>query len=249
MNVWILTLAAVAGISLLSLSGAFVMVLRQNVIRQSLLVLVSFAAGALLGDAFIHLLPEMVEIEGGFPLSSSFIVLIGMGVFLVLEKVLHWRHVHTTSESTIHPMAITNLVGDAMHNFVDGAIVAGAMLVSTKLGIATVVAVALHEIPQELGDFGVLVHAGLKPRRALWLNLLSASFAVLGAVLALSLESVFGGVVERFLVPMTAGGFVYIAGTDLIPELHKEPAPVKSLLQLLGLTAGVGVMALLLVLE
>lgn len=249
MNVVVASLVAVTAISLLSLSGALVLVTRREVMRRGLLILVSFAAGALLGDAFIHLLPEMVEFEEGFPLASSFYVLLGIGIFFFLEKFLHWRHEHTTSETVVHPMAVTNLVGDAMHNFVDGAIVAGAMLVSTKLGVATAVAVALHEIPQELGDLGILMHAGLKPRRAVLLNLLSASFAIVGAVLALSLESVLGGVVERFLVPMTAGGFIYIAGTDLIPELHKESGVVKSVLQLLGLLAGVAVMAALLTLE
>jgi zinc and cadmium transporter len=242
------SLIAVTAISLLSLSGALVMVLRADVIRSSLLILVAFAAGALLGDAFLHLIPEIVEAEGGFPPSSSAVLLLGVLLFLILEKILHWRHAHSPLDAPIHPVAVTNLVGDAMHNFVDGAIVAGAFVVSTQLGLATAIAVAMHEIPQEMGDFGVLLHAGFKPRRALGLNLLSALTAVLGAVIALSLSSVFADL-ERFLVPMTAGGFIYIAGSDLIPELHKEHRPSRSVLQLLGFGAGVGVMALLLLLE
>jgi zinc and cadmium transporter len=239
---------AVALISLLSLSGAFVLVVRPRALERGLLILVSFAAGALLGDTFFHLLPELVETEGGLPPELAAVLLAGVLLFLALEKVLRWRHEHSPVGNHVHPVAVTNLVGDAMHNFVDGALVAGALLASPQLGIATALAVALHEIPQELGDFGVLVHAGLKPRRALLLNLLSASAALLGVALALSLESVFGGV-ERILVPLTAGGFIYIAAADLIPELHKEPGAVKSIIQLLTLGTGVGVMALLLLLE
>jgi zinc and cadmium transporter len=144
-------------------------------------------------------------------------------------------------------VAITNLVGDGLHNFIDGAIVAAAFLASKEVGIATTIAVALHEIPQELGDFGILVHAGMKPRRALALNLASALASVAGAVLVILTADVAS--IEDLLLPFTAGAFVYIAGTDLIPELHKEPKLKQSFVQLTGLVAGIGIMFALLILE
>lgn len=245
-EVWLLTLLSVVLVSALSLAGAATLVVNPRAVQRSLLALISFAAGALLGDAFLHLIPEMAE--SGFPLTSSFLLLAGVVGFFVLEKVLHWHHAHMPSEEVMHPVAVTNLVGDGLHNFVDGAILAGSFLASTKIGVATLVAVALHEIPQELGDFAILIHAGLRPRRALTLNLLSALTSLVGALVVLVASSVLGGV-ESYIVPLTAGGFVYIASTDLIPELHKEPEAGKSVVQLLGLLAGVGVMAGLLLLE
>ncbi len=168
-------------------------------------------------------------------------------MFFSLEKILHWHHAHFPSEDVLHPVAVSNLVGDGLHNFVDGAIVAGAFVASPHLGVVTAVAIALHEIPQELGDFAILMHSGLKPKRALALNLLSALSAFVGGITALLLGSI--SAVEAWLLPFSAGAFVYIASTDLIPELHKEPEPGKSLLQLLALSSGVLVMAALLLVE
>jgi zinc and cadmium transporter len=247
-GVWAATLAAVAAISLLSLVGAVGLVLRPGTLQRGLRLLIAFAAGALLGDAFLHLLPEIAESEYGLDTFASSALLLGVVAFFVLEKVLHWHHAHVPPDEVLHPVAYTNLVGDALHNFVDGAIVAGAFLVDPGLGIATAIAVALHEIPQELGDFAILVHAGLDPRRALGVNLLSALAAVGGAVLTLVTASAVPGV-ERVLLPLTAGGFVYVAGSDLIPELHREPEGWVSVLQLLGLLAGMGIMGALLLLE
>lgn len=242
------TIGSVAVVSALSLVGALTLVVRAGVLERSLLALISFAAGALLGDAFIHLLPEVAESEAGFDLTASFCLLAGVLAFFVLEKVLHWHHAHYPHAEVVHPVAVTNLVGDGLHNFVDGSIIAGGFLVSTELGIATAVAVVLHEIPQELGDFAILVRAGLKPRRALTLNALSALAALLGALATLATSSVVAGV-ERVLVPATAGAFVYIASTDLLPELHKEPDARRSAVQLVGVLAGIAVMTALLALE
>ena len=248
LSAWILSTAAVVVISALSLIGAVTLVLRPTTMRRVLPILISFAAGALLGDAFLHLIPEMAESEGGFDVTVSFSMLGGVMIFFVLEKVLHWHHAHVPSEEVLHPVAATNLLGDALHNFIDGGIVAGAFIVDPAIGIATALAVALHEIPQELGDFGILVHAGLKARRALALNLLTGFAALAGAVATLLVAGAAEGF-ERAIVPITAGGFIYIASTDLLPELHKEPEAGKSLLQLVGLLAGVAVMAALLLLE
>jgi zinc and cadmium transporter len=244
---WTAPLLAVAGISLFSLIGAVGLVLKRDWIDRGLFFIVAFAAGALLGDAFFHLVPEIAESEAGFDVTASSALLAGVLILFVLEKVLHWHHAHFPHEEVLHPVAITNLVGDGLHNFVDGAIVAGSFAVSTELGIATTLAVALHEIPQEFGDFGILLHAGLSPRKALALNLASASAALLGALAVLVLVPV--DVIERLLVPFSAGAFIYIASTDLLPDLHKEPEAARSLAQLAALIGGTGAMAALLLLE
>ena len=246
-TIWVQTLLAVGVVSGVSLVGALTLVLASRVLNRILLVLISFAAGALLGDAFIHLLPEIAESDRGFDLTASIAVLGGITAFFLLEKVLHWHHAHFPSEEVVHPVAVSNVIGDSLHNFVDGAIVAGSFIASPQLGLATTIAVALHEIPQELGDFGILVHAGLKPRRALALNFLSGLAAVAGGVATLLLTSLEG--IEHFLIPFSAGAFVYIASTDLIPELHKEPEPGKSFVQALALIVGIGVMAALTLVE
>jgi zinc and cadmium transporter len=243
-SAWVATLVAVAVVSAVSLIGSVTLVLNPQVLQRSLLVLISFAAGALLGDAFIHLLPEIASSPEGLDMSSSLSILAGLMAFFVLEKILHWHHAHLPSEEVLHPVAVTNLIGDGLHNFVDGTIIAGSFLASRELGLATAIAVAVHEIPQELGDFGILIHAGLKPRRALALNFASALAAVAGAVGLLAASSFVDGVSD-FLVPFTAGGFVYIASTDLLPELHREPEARKSLVQLAGLIAGIAFMAAL----
>jgi len=244
---WAFTLATLVAISAISLVGALGLVLRPDALRRLMGFLVPFAAGALLGDAFLHLLPEVAESEHGLDPTASLSLLAGIIVFFILEKVLHWHHSHLPHEDVMHPVAVSNLVGDGLHNFIDGAIVAGAFLVSTEVGLATSIAVALHELPQELGDFAILVHGGLEPKKALRLNFLTAVTAVLGGVLTLVFSEATG-LVEA-LVPFSAGAFVYIASTDLIPELHKEPEPRKSLLQVAALITGVAVMGLLLLLE
>ena len=248
MSVWVASFASVLGISALSLIGAVTLVLAPRTLARVLPTLIAFAAGALLGDAFLHLIPEVAESDAGLDVTASFGLLGGMLLFFVLEKILHWHHAHVPSEEVLHPVATTNLLADALHNFIDGGIVAGAFLISPGVGVATAIAVALHEIPQELGDFGILIHAGLKARRALALNLLTALAALVGAAVTLFIAGQTAGF-DRFLLPITAGGFIYIASTDLFPELHKEPHAARSALQLLALLAGMGVMALLLLVE
>ena len=243
-NVWFYTIGSVLLVSLIALVGVIFISTDEKRLKQMLLFLVSFAAGALLGGAFFHLLPESVEhgLEPQVPL----FILAGIFGFFVLEKIVCWRHCHIpTSEEHPHPVGIMNLIGDGFHNLIDGTIIAGSYLVSPALGVSTTVAVILHEIPQEIGDFGILVHAGYSVRKALMFNFLSALTAVVGAILTLAI-GVKTESVSLFLVPFTIGGFVYIATADLIPELKKETALKKSLLQLLFILLGAGVMALLL---
>lgn len=247
-SVWGSTLAAVFAVSLISLAGILGLVAREALLRRLLPLLVSFAVGALLGDALFHILPELAE-DGGLTTGISTVVVGAMVFFFVLEKFIHLHHqLGSPGQGHIHPVALNNLLGDGIHNFVDGAIIAGAFLIDTRLGIATTAAVAFHEIPQEIGDLGILVHAGLTPRRAVIYNLASALTAVLGAVLTLALQDAVGGL-ERPLLAMSAGAFIYIAGADLIPELHRATDLRTSLLQFVGVIGGFATMAALLLFE
>lgn len=247
-EVWIYTLVSVFLVSVISLVGILTLSLNDKVLRKILIVLVSFSAGALLGDAFIHLLPEVVESEG-FTLSISLFILFGIFVFFSVEKLINWRHCHDIACET-HSQSFTymNLVGDGVHNFIDGMIIAGSFLVSVHLGVATTVAVILHEVPQEIGDFAVLVYGGFKKSKALMYNMLAAFVAVIGAIVMLALQNYITHL-PIFLVPFTAGGFIYIAGSDLIPELHKEVRPWVSLAQIIALVSGVGIMVFLIMFE
>ena len=248
MNPWFFSFISVFLVSLLSFTGVLFLALQAEKLKKILLFLVSFSAGGLLGDAFLHLLPEAVETMG-FNLEVSLAVLAGLLVFFVLEKFIAWRHCHIpTSREHPHPLALMNLVGDGFHNFMDGMVIAASFLVGLPLGIATTLAVIFHEIPQEIGDFGVLLHGGFSKKKALFFNFLSASTAFAGVFFTFLLGVKFIHL-TRLLIPFTAGGFLYIAGSDLIPELHKETQLAKSLWQMLGLILGIGVMMILLLNE
>ena len=249
MDTYLLPIASVIAISLISLIGIIALSLKERVLRVSVFALVSLSVGALLGDAFLHLIPEaLAEAENQTAVGLS--ILGGILLFFVLEKLLHWHHQHglEDDEPSVHPVGRLVLVSDGVHNFIDGLIIGASYLVSPEVGIATTLAVILHEIPQEIGDFGVLVHAGYTKMRALWLNFLSAFLAIAGAVLALLL----GTRVETFaewLVPFAAGGFIYIAMADLIPELQKTKRFRLSLVQLAAILVGIAAMAGLLFVE
>ena len=151
-----------------------------------------------------------------------------------IERILHWRHCHKEN-CPIHTFAYTNLIGDGVHNFIDGLIIAAAYLINISLGITTTIAIILHEIPKEVGDFGVLVYAGFKKKKALFYNFLSALTAILGAILGYLIS---GGFNITILLPFAAGGFIYIAATDLIPELHKRVKVSESIFQLIFILIG-----------
>lgn len=239
-------LLSVVGISLLSFAGALTLTLGPARLRAILPALVALAAGALVGNVFLHLLPEAVEHMGGFSAAMGWWVLAGLFGFFALESVLHWHHhgedVEDHAAGHVQPLVWMNLLSDLIHNVVDGMLVAGAWLVGPELGLATTLAVALHEVPQEFGDFGVLLHAGLSPRRALLLNFLSATGAIAGALAVLLL-----GVrahVEHQLVPLAAGGFLYVACADLVPELRRRVHGWGLVVTVLALAAGVALVAL-----
>jgi zinc and cadmium transporter len=223
--------------------------LKEENLKKWLLYLVSFSAGGLFGDAFIHLIPEATK-ESGFGTYVSLYILLGIIISFIVEKFLQWRHCHIpTSEEHPHSFAYMNLFGDAVHNFIDGLIIGGSYLVNIPLGVATTLAVVFHEIPQEIGDFGVLVYGGFNKSRALFFNFSTALTAILGAIVALTLGSLIQGSVP-FLIPFAAGNFIYIAGSDLIPELRKEePGLLKSALQLTAFVLGVLILFSLVFLE
>ncbi len=243
-------LVSVFIVSLISLIGIITLSLNEKRLRKFLIYLISFSAGALFGDAFIHLLPEIAK-KTNFNINTSLYLLSGIIIFFFLEKIIHWQHCHGNilEKEHIHPFAYTNLIGDALHNFLDGIIIASSYIVSVQAGIATTLAVMLHEIPQEIGDFSILLHGGFSKAKALLLNFASALIAVLGALITFLIGSSINNI-ELILVPIAAGGFIYIAGSDLIPELHKNSERIsKSILQLIAFVAGILIMALLLLLE
>lgn len=245
--IWLYSLVSVLLVSLISLIGVITLSIKADRLKKILIYMISFSAGALLGDAFIHLLPELAE--EGFTLNYSIGILFGILLFFSLEKVVHWRHCHMPITKThTHSFAYMNLFGDALHNFIDGIIIAGSYLISIPVGVATTIAVMLHEIPQEIGDFGVLIHGGFTKGRAIFLNFITALAAIIGVIFALLLNNYINNI-EGYLISLAIGGFLYIAGSDLIPELHKETKISASLIQILTFILGVIIMMLLLLLE
>jgi zinc and cadmium transporter len=246
--IWIYSLISVVFVSLLSLIGIAFISLSERKLKQIIFVMVSLAVGSLFGDAFIHLLPDSFE-KFEAKIEASLYVLAGIFLFFVLEKFLLWRHEHTLeSGQSIRPVGYMNLFADGVHNMIDGMIIGASYSVSLRVGVATTTAVVFHEIPHELGNFFVLVYAGFSKTRALFFNFISAVFAVLGTIISL----LVGSRVENFsvvMLPLAAGGFIYIAGSDLVPELNKETEPSKSVIQMLAIGAGVGMMLLLTFLE
>ena len=228
-------------VSLISFIGVFSLSSSEKNLKKISFFLVSLAAGTMIGDVFIHLLPEAATNE----INPWPWVIVGIGLFFILEKFIQWRHCHfPTSDNHPHPVGIMNLIGDVFHNFFDGLLITASFIVSFELGLATTLAVIMHEIPQEIGDFGVLVHAGFSRKKALFFNFLSGLAGVLGCLVLFSLGDKANSLSD-ILVPITAGGFIYIAMSDLLPELHKETRPRWSIVQLLLLAIGIGLTYLL----
>jgi zinc and cadmium transporter len=235
------SLIAVSVVSVISLVGLVTFSMRQGLLNRFLFIATALGAGSLLGAVMFDLLPEAVELtEHAFP-----IVLAGMLVFFVIERFIHWHHHHhhqhhPEEEKKIHPFVYLNLIGDAVHNFIDGALIAGSFMVNTELGIVTTIAVVFHEIPQEISDFGLLIAGGMNRMKALAFNFLSALTAVVGALAAYVAGSLTE-LAEPFLVAFAAGGFLYIAAADLMPELHKQVKLSTSIAQFASLLAGIAV--------
>jgi len=212
-----LIIASAIFVSILSFVGIITLVISGSLFQRILLLLVAFSAGVLMGGAFIHLMPESMEKMES--MRAFMLLLTGFSSFFLLERFLMWRHCHER-ECDVHSFTYLNLIGDGLHNFIDGVIIAAGYLTSISVGIVTTLAVAMHEIPQELGDFAVLVYGGFSKIRALFFNFISAITAVLGAAMGYFLIPSPDAV--AYILPFAAGNFLYIASSDLIPELHKE---------------------------
>jgi zinc and cadmium transporter len=228
-------------IALIAFIGIFTLALKDKVLNKILLILVSLSAGALMGGAFLHLLPEAIENNVG--MNAFVFVLIGFVLFFIIEKVLHWRHCHK-GKCDVHTFHYMNLIGDSIHNFIDGLIISASFIASIPLGITTTIAIAAHEIPQEIGDFGVLIYGGFKKKKAIVLNFAVALMIVLGGIVGYFISSTVNQSVV-FLLPFAVGGFIYIAATDLVPEIKKEIDIKKSMATMLVFICGILIMWLI----
>ena len=240
MSILIFIILSSLAISLCVWVAVLFLYFKKETLHKITLFLVSLSAGALMGGAFLHLLPEAAqEIETS---KLYLIVLAAFIFFFFMEKLLFWRHCHKEN-CPIHTFGYMNLVGDSLHNFIDGLVIAGAFLVDIKLGIATTIAIAIHEIPQEIGDFGVLIHAGFNKKRALVVNYLVALTVVLGGVVGYFMSFTLNNIIP-YLLPFAAGGFIYIAASDLMPELRKETNLKRSISSFAVFILGITLMLL-----
>ncbi len=238
MNEFFYALTAVILISLISLVGLFTISIKEAFLSKITLILVAFAAGSLLGAAFFDILPEAIE-SGGEKIFSY--VFAGVMIFFAMEKYIYWRHCHDREcQKHYHPMTYLNLVGDALHNFVDGALIAAGFSVGIPLGIVATFAIAAHEIPQEIGDFAILIHGGFSRARALLFNFISALTAILGALATFFFAKNVEGIIPIILA-IAGGGFIYVAAVDLIPEIHKETDKRNIVIQSVALLLGIAI--------
>ena len=235
-------------VSVISLIGIVFVVLSEKWFNKALLMLIGFASGSLLGGAFFHLIPEAIEKVGkasSITIDNIFLALaLGLLIFFVLEKFL-WRHCHEREKCPVHPFAYLNLVGDGIHNFIDGIIIAASFMASQdpSLGFIVTLAVAAHEIPQEIGDFSILLYGGFSKTKALIYNFLTALTAMAGGIFTFYGSTFLPQ--TPYLLAFAAGGFIYIASTDLIPELHRERKALNSFLQFIMLSIGLFLMWML----
>lgn len=228
-------IGASTAVSLISLIGIFSLLLKEGLLNKLLLILIGFSAGGLIGGAFLHLMPEALEEAPSQVVFSYFIV--GFIAFFILEKYLHWRHCHE-GVCSVHAFTYLNLFGDGIHNFIDGLVIGASFLVNVHFGIVTTLVIIMHEIPQEIGDFGVLVYGGFSKLKALFCNFLTALTCILGTVAGYFISEHMHDF-SSFLLPFTAGGFLYIAACDLVPELHKQEDLKKSALSMLAFLCGI----------
>jgi len=234
-------------ISLIAFVGAALLFLKEELLNKILLILVSFAAGALIGGAFLHLIPEAIEgvgIEEKSLLKIFLYLLFGFCTFFILENFIKWHHHHAKEHPEIKPFSYLILISDGVHNFIDGLIIAGSFIVSVPLGIVTALVIAFHEIPQEIGDFGILIYSGFEKIKALFLNFLSAITIVFGGIFGFLLSERMGNSMI-FLLPFAAGSFIYIACSDLIPEIKHKVSPQKSLIHFFVFLLGIVLMLLI----
>ncbi len=220
--IWAITASII--VSLISLIGIITIVLKTKILDKILVLFIGFSAGGLIGAAFLHLLPEALE-QSANSNSIFLYVIVGFVAFFILERYFHWRHCHEEA-CNIHAFTYLNLIGDGIHNFTDGLIIGASFATSVHFGIVTTLVIIFHEIPQEIGDFGVLIYGGFKRSKALFYNFMTALACVLGTALGYPLSQKVKDF-SVYLLPIIAGGFIYIAACDLIPEIHKQTSSKK----------------------
>ena len=204
--------------SAIAMVGSVTLILKPATLDRLLLPLVSFAAGSMIGGAFFHMIPAAIEHKVN-SLAIGIAVVAGFSTFFALEQVLHWHHCHRARSDCKAPLTYLILIGDGLHNFLGGLAIAGTFLIDIRLGIISWLAAAAHEVPQELADFGVLIHGGWSKSRALIFNVLSALTFLAGGLLAYSLSFQID---VSWLIPFAAGNFLYIGASDLVPEVNKH---------------------------
>lgn len=242
MYIWLYAIVSVIIVSIASVSGLALFAVTGARLTRLVALLLSLAAGTLFGDAFIHLLPEAAETIG-FGRTTALTTLSGIVSFFIIEKFIHWRHCHKPEHALKHShhVATMSLFGDLVHNVIDGLLIGASYLVSVPVGIATTIAVFIHEIPQEISDFAILLHSGFSRGKALLFNFL-ISLGALGGVVVALLVGANSEAISGLMIPFAAGAFIYIAGADLIPEMQKETTIKVSLLQLLAFIVGIAIM-------
>lgn len=226
--------------SAIALVGAVTLVLREGTLQKVLLPLVALSAGSLIGGAFFHMIPASFRAIGDLA-TVGLLVVLGFTAFLLLEQLLHWHHCHRAEADCRKPLTYLILIGDGLHNFLGGLAIGGTFMIDLRLGIVTWLAAAAHEVPQELGDFGVLVHGGWSKRDALLLNVLSALTFLVGSLIAYAASFAID---VSWLVPIAAGNFLYIGASDLVPEIKQHPDFRASMVHLVAFLAGVGLLYL-----
>lgn len=237
MNVLILILLATVINGLMAFVGAITLFLQSRTFEKLLKYLVAFSAGTLFAGALFHLIAEAIE-DTGIQLTFYFVTA-GFCFFFILERYLWWHHCHE-GECEVHPVSYLVLIGDGIHNFVDGAIIAGSFLIDIRLGLITTLLILMHEIPQELGDFAILVYSGIEKQKALLYNFLSQITSVMGGLIAYFTISALD--ISVYLLSFAAGGFLYISASDLVPELHRDADRLSSLKSFILFLAGIALM-------
>ncbi len=240
----IYALVSVVIVSLLSLLVAIPFYMKKKISKKLLLFLLSVSVGVLLATVFLDFMPEIAEHHYG--VDTALVILAGFFIMFVLEKFVHWHHNKKCEDghcghAHAYNLAPINLIGDGIHNFLDGLVIAGAYATNVTLGFAATISIIFHEIPQEIADFGVLLYSGLTRKKAIIFNLLSATTAIIGTILGLFLVGKMHGF-KDFIIPFAAGNFLYIAASNLLPQLHRHCGLRDSLIHILAILLGIGML-------
>ncbi len=245
MNI-IYPLISVVMVSLISVIFALPFLLKKEISKKTLLFLLSVSVGVLMSTVFMDFLPEAYS--HGNPIWLTIYIMLGFVVMFILENFIHHKHSKDCQKNHCghghaYNVAPVNLVGDGIHNFIDGLVIAGSYAVSVTLGIAATISIIFHEIPQEIADFGVLLYSGMSKKKALTFNFLSALTAIIGTIVGLFLVGKIHGFID-FVIPFAAGNFIYIAAANLVPQLHRECKFKDVILHVTAILIGIAIVVL-----